>query len=246
MRVVNKGLVFYADLELNAPSEKIETYEEQLTWCCAALRRIGMARTRGLGEVKVSLEKKPIHLTETNLVGETTCACEEENNVDFECLLEQSKEMQEVVCLKYTLLLDEPVICKTVQAGETKTMDYIEGSKILGLIAQCFKDTGKAHTFSAFMEKGEFRCTNAYPAWNGKRMTEVSACFYAIKNNKKEYVDKAYETWRTSAQENVEKTLQLNAMKHCYVLEQERGIQKYSVQLERRYHHRRPEDKSIG
>lgn len=226
MRVVNKGLIFYADLELNVSSEKIESYEEQLRWCCAALRHMGMTRTRGLGEVKVDLGQLLMDLPEQN----------------------NSLEGQDTVCLKYTLFLEEPIICKTVQAGETKTLDYIEGSKILGLVAQALKnqDTEKTESFLSFMTKGKLYCTNAYPAWNGKRMTEVPACFYGIKNNKEEYVDKAYEIWKTPAQEKAEKTLQLNAMKHYYILEQKTGIQKYSVKLERRYHHRRPEDKSIG
>ena len=241
MRVVNKGLVFYADLEWNVEEEKKEVYEEQLALCCAALRHLGMARTRGLGEVKVSLEKKKMCLTEQMLESEAYLG----KNTTANDVWHENKD---VVCLKYTLFLDEPVICKTVQAGEMKTMDYIDGSKILGLIAQGLKDKDvkAVNVLPTFMEKGELRCTNAYPAWNGNRMTEVPACFYAIKNNKKEYVDKAYESWKTSEQENAEKTLQLNAMKHCYVLELENGMQKYSVEVERRYHHRRPENKAIG
>ena len=224
-RVVNKGTVFVADVSMGKVPEQAEFLEK----CCNVLRHMGMARTRGFGEVEVSFfayEPKDRRQDRTVKV----CSLEEGAN-----------------CLSYTLLLEEPILCKSVHNDESKTMDYIEGGKILGMIAQHLKNKGM--DYGEFLSLGALNCTNVYPVCPGTddvRMLEVPACVYSIKNDKTYYVNKAYEMWKSKEQEERETVLQLNSMKHCYVTERNGKLQTYSVETEKRYHHRRPEDKSFG
>lgn len=216
MRVADRGLVFQAQVSVTGQDED-KTFTD-LKKCCQVLRHMGIARTRGLGEVKVTL--------------------------DLERLPDQVKEAKHAPwveganALSYEICLLEPVICKSVNGGEANTQDYIEGSKVLGLIAQNLKDE-----FIPFMNDGKVRVTNAYLSQNGQRMTEVPGFVYGIKNNSDNYVDKVCENEENS-KENVSR--QLSQMKHCYVRLHDGELDKADVMTQIRYHHRRPNDKSIG
>ena len=87
--------------------------------------------------------------------------------------------------------------------------------------------------------------SNAYIAEDGKRFTEVPAAFYSVKNHKETYRNKLYDN--KERRDVYDKDLQLNPMKHCYALvDSNGGLKKLDVDIEERYHHRRPDDKSIG
>lgn len=216
MRVANKDLTFIAEAEVP------EEYYHSLDQCCKILKHMGVARTRGLGEVRVTL---------TESSGKDTVS----SNASWE---------DDADCLIYTVHLEEPLICKSVDGGESRTMDYIEGSKILGLIAQQMKAGGEDIT--DLMAEGELFCSNAYIEKNGIRMTEVPAVYYEVKNNKKIYINKVYENEETKEKER-EKKRQLNPMKHCYTTLDAKGtLIQCGVDIEERYHHRRSSDKSIG
>ncbi len=224
MRVVNKGLVFLAEAELT------EAYKADFSSCCRALHAIGIARTRGLGEVQACLE----NFSEKTGQSDKQHASWQEGS-DY---------------LAYTLELKEPLICKSVNGGETRTMDYIEGSKILGLVAQRMKEEGgdiKTLLTQQGEEKTELFCSNAYLEQKGKRLLEVPASCYEIKNDKEHYIDRIYET-EEKKEMSRSNGWQLNRMKHCYVtMDPASGqLMKGEVRLEERYHHRRPEDKAIG
>lgn len=219
MRVANKGLVFEAELTINEQNKEIsEQYEKALEECCKILTHMGVARTRGLGEIKVTLEP----------IGETaeiqTVHKDYVENADY---------------LQYEIYLEEPVICKSVNGGESRTLDYIEGSKILGLIAQSCKQNGTE--FTELLGWGELFCSNAYISAEGIRYTEVPAILYSIKNNSDCYINRLYPVPEERKED------QLNMMKHCYVyIDQDGGLRKVDVETEERYHHRRPNDKGIG
>lgn len=220
MRVANKGLIFFADVEM--PED--EAIKKQLEDCCAIFKHIGIARTRGLGEIQATLVPAVSEMNEEN---EIPAALEE--GADY---------------LAYTITLEEPMICKSVNGGEARTLDYIEGSKVLGLIGGQLKNAGE--DFLDFMNKGELFCSNAYITERGRHLTEVPAGYFSIKNNKTDYIDKAYE--RGKGQEAAAQSgIQLHPMKHCYAgLDENGNLICRSVRVEERYHHRRPEDKSIG
>lgn len=220
MRVADKGLVFLAELEL-----KEESLLTALEECCTVFTNIGIARTRGLGEIKVTLEDK-----------------KEQDAVDVRNLNRQGANR-----LEYVIELEESIVCKSINGGEARTLDYIEGSKILGIIAQQLKREGR--DFVEFMNLGTLICSNAYITCASEdkgedRCLEVPAVFYSIKNNKVNYVNKLYEN--ETSKKDVERQ-QLNMMKHCYVCSGVKGgLVKKDVDIEERYHHSRPVDKSIG
>ncbi len=221
MRVVKKSLVFYADVEL------ADDCEEELKMCASVLSHMGIARTRGLGEVKVSLEDVSL-----------------KNSGDYSC--------SDVTSLDYVITLLEPMVCKSVAGGESKSQDYIEGNKILGMVAQRLREQKSQFNYVDFMSKGELICSNAYIAKSDQRCTEVPANYFSIKNDSSTYVIKVDQKELAANNAKVNEELinelegkQLNSMKHCYVLGQE-PLARVSVAMEERYHHRRSEDKSLG
>lgn len=230
MRVVKKGTVFYADVQLPEDKNKVMEFLK----CCYVMKHMGISRTRGLGEVKLSVfdmdgnEIKP----DSDLVY---------RNLSSKTIYEECPDAD---CLEYTLYLKEPVICKSVNGGEANSLDYIDGGKIFGLVANAVKDNDKEN-FDLF-KQNDLVFSNAYLSTDGKRLQEVPACYYNIKDNKEVYVNKSHEK-KASAEDKNEKKYQLNQMKHCYISVDETGIlKKYDVDMEEHYHHRRPSDKSIG
>lgn len=222
IRVANKGLVFIAEIEFQ------DEYSNVIEDCCSTLTNMGIARTRGLGEVQVSLLPQKVPGGKDTSAANDTLANNEKKHASY---LSGSSR------LEYELYLEEPVICKSVNGGEAKTLDYIEGSKLLGLIAQGMDQ----QEFLRLMEEGELFCSNAYIEQCGKRCTEIPATFYSVKNDDSRYINKVY-----SLTEDL-KNKPMTAIKHCYISEGEKDqIYKTEVRLEERYHHRRPEDKSIG
>ena len=79
---------------------------------------MGLSRTRGLGEVKCELI--PIS--------------EEDNKTPKKSNNKQAYNNESL--LRYEIELEEPMICKSTQGGEAKSLDYIEGSKIIGLLSE--------------------------------------------------------------------------------------------------------------
>lgn len=208
LRAVRKGLAFKAEVLLD------DKYYEELKDCCSVLKHMGMGRTRGLGEVTVKLN--PL-------------AAEEEK---------EPLPVTEPEMLEYDLYLEEPVVCKSVNGGEENTQDYIEGSKILGILLERADDLERRQ----LLEDTSLIFSNAYIAGDGERCVEVPASCFSVKNNSVRYVDKtAKEHYEQKENE------QLNQMKHCYVCKNNEGeLVTKSVAMEQRYHHRRPEDKAVG
>lgn len=220
MRVVNKGLKFRAEVRIRDEGQE-KVYKNALEQCCDILTEMGVARTRGLGQVHVTLEPM--------------------TDVEQKPLFRHKPYKSGSTVLEYELYLEEPVICKSVNGGEAWSLDYIEGSKMLGLVIGEAKSQGK--DFLPMMEEGELFCSNAYLSENGKRYTEIPAVIYSVKNDSAHYVNKLYPDPDCVREEH----LQLNMMKHSYgYIDKDRKLYKKSVEIEERYHHRRPEDKGVG
>ncbi len=223
IRVADKGLVFEAEILFLSEDPVLE---DNLKQCLAVFRHIGVSRTRGLGEVKVTL-------------------------LDIDSKLQKSEKgtniihvMENSTWLEYEIYLEEPVICKSVGEQEASSMDYIEGAKILGILGQRLKGKGEGATFTQWLQEGRIHCSNAYPAVDGKRLYEIPASVFSIKNDKRNYRNKIYSDRKTHA---CDEGIQLSQAKHCYVNMAEDGrLIRYSVEREDRYHHSRPKDKSIG
>lgn len=212
MRVVNKGTVFLAEVDMDPD------YQKYLEDCCAIFHNIGVSRTRGLGEIDVSLQERKAS----------------------EAKMEHVPYEEGAEILSYKIYLEEPVICKSVNGEEARSLDYLEGSKMQGLLME---NAASKEEFIRIMDSGELFCSNAYAALGDKRCTEVPAYIYSVKNDKKHYANRLYPDPAAVKEES----LQLSMMKHCYVfMDAQQKLYKKEVRMEERYHHRRPEDKSIG
>ena len=229
--------ILFADVEYD------ELLEEELNKCCKIFTHIGMFRTRGYGEIKAELEI----LEQPQSVA---------TNKDSVCAFEKDE-----ITVYYTISLLESVICQSVAGDSQVSMDYIEGSKLLGSILSKLKADGE--DLKNVLEE-EFICSNAYIGENGNRYTEVPACYYSIKNNSEIFVDKIYsqdvekkivignirQKKKLQKKYLQKKHLQLNRMKHCYIWEnhtqQGRFIKQKHVEIGTTTHHIRPEDKGIG
>ena len=223
MRVVNKGLIFEAVVDLeNVESNGIKKLED----CIAIFKHIGISRTRGYGHIKAKLIDDTDRITNKNIEFKNNC-----------------------VGLEYEITLNTTIVCKSVAGQEANSTDYIEGSKILGYIAQMIKNN-ETEPFTKWLEKSDIKCSNAYISDEGERLYEVPASLFEIKNDKINLRNKIYINNENKLVEGLplcDKGLQLNQMKHCYVSIDDNGhVTKKSVEMETRYHHRRPDDKSIG
>ncbi len=210
-RVVKKGQRFCAEVLLETD------YRQDLEMCCAVLKHMGISRTRGLGEVSVTLE---------------SCSGKEQGDASISGT---DAPPAEADVLEYELYLEDPVVCKSVNGGEENTQDYIDGGKILGILLE----RADAREREALLSDRSLIFSNAYLSIDGKRSVEVPASLYGIKNNSTEYVDKTAR--ETCEQKDTE---QFNQIKHCYICwkEPQKLILRH-VDMEERYHHRRPEDK---
>ncbi len=222
IRVINRGLTFVSEVVFFEDDTTGEV-TKQLNVCCSVLRHMGIARTRGYGEVTVCFKNEDAK--DCSLI---------ENHATF---------VDGADKLVYTIELLDPMILKSINGGEENTQDYIEGSKVLGLVAQEMNE--KNENVASFLSGKNLFFSNAYITEGGVRFTEVPAVLYSVKNHKETYRNKLFDS--KDNREKYDKDLQLNQMKHCYITAESDGaIKKLDVDIEERYHHRRPADKSIG
>ena len=111
IRVVNKGLVFEADCEMNESAETVELLKQAVS----LVKHIGVSRTRGLGLVEMRL---------------TDCTKEAVKHVQI-----SPSELSEKNRIGYKIHLKSALICKSAKGNQADTEDYIAGSKVLGMIA---------------------------------------------------------------------------------------------------------------
>ena len=214
MRVINRGWKFIAEVESNDNVSK-----KLLSDICRCLRNMGLSRTRGLGEVKCELI--PIS--------------EEDNKTPKKSNNKQAYNNESL--LRYEIELEEPMICKSTQGGEAKSLDYIEGSKIIGLLSEKINCNRK---LKEYLDSG-VKFSNGYITKNSIRVTAAGAYLYRIKNDDEYYINKLYYTEKDDEQR------QFSAIQNTYVIIQNNGsMVTVPVKMEERYHHSRPSDKSIG
>lgn len=111
LRVLKKGLIFYADVDLEN-----KDYFEEFKNAVSMVKHMGVSRTRGLGLVELKVK---------NISG-----------ASVKHVLFKENELKNENMISYTIHLKSPLICKSAQGNQAKTEDYIAGSKVLGLIAR--------------------------------------------------------------------------------------------------------------
>lgn len=211
IRVVKKGMIFESDLIISPQMTKEE--KEYLKLGAELVTHMGIHRTRGLGTVKITLQE------------------------------EKKEKYQETVRWKfgernrilYSILLKSPMLNKSPEGNQTKTQPYIEGGKILGLLAGIL---GKKE-FQELMQE-ELVVSNAYIMCGKKRCSPLPISLQKRKDqgfdeeDKMEIIDMLYAD---DIHEQMTPVGGKFADSDGHVV---------NVDTEINYHHRRPEDKSIG
>lgn len=234
MRVVKKGLVFEAELLWNGEKLNEESKEFQVLRAAASIvKHIGCGRTRGLG--LVSLELLPEETVETKgQNNENSQKNEEEKN---KLTLDSVDTNYGYHMIKYQIDLKDPVICKAPTGNQASTQNYIAGSKILGLLAGMLGQD----RYRMMTAESELIVSNAYILYGGNRTIPA-------RNSWQKQKDQIFDEkgqmnlWEMLCEPDVS-NMQMTPSKLHYV--DENGVA-LGVDTEITYHHRRPDDKSIG
>lgn len=228
IRVIKKGLVFFAPVEFRCSDEKKHEYEDQMVKICKAVRHMGLNRTRGMGSVKVSFEMDIPEIFKDRKPEFITAACQEG--------MIYSR-------LDYMLYLHSAVLCKSAAGGQTVCCPYIEGAKILGMIAEAYKTEGKGNEeFAKDTKDQSLICSNAYISDGERRFEPADASLFVVKDDPRQGRCKAVDMGELKDDE-IEKLSPLGDKFICYNGQQ---AEEKKVDMEIRYHHSRPADKSIG
>lgn len=228
IRAIKKGLVFFAPVELRCSDEKKHEYEDQMVKICKAVRHMGLNRTRGMGSVKVSFEMDIPEIFKDRKPEFITAECQE--GISYSRL-------------DYMLYLHSAVLCKSAAGGQTVCCPYIEGAKILGMIAEAYKTEGKGNEEFAELTKDQsLICSNAYISDGKKRFEPADASLFVVKDDPRQGRCKAVDMGELKDDE-IEKLSPLGDKFICYNRQQ---AEEKKVDMEIRYHHSRPADKSIG
>lgn len=214
LRVVNKGLVFEAKCEMRGSEEEKEILKQAVS----LVKHMGMARTRGLGLVDLTVaeeqEKHAAHV-----------------KINKEQLGEYNK-------LRYRIHLKSAMICKSAKGNQAETQDYIAGSKVLGLLVEAL---GESKYQELVKQDTELIVTNAYITSQGQR--SIPGRISLQKEKDQPYDEEGRMEILDMLYNPDIKNRQMSPAGINYM--DENGIVA-SVMTEISYHHQRPKDKSIG
>lgn len=207
-RAIAKGNVFYSYMECE--KEDFDVLQK----CVAMIHHMGINRTRGFGEVTVSLKEKTSSQSTTQI----------QLDDDKEYVLDLYMKNNSSLSIGLTQSSD--------------TLDYIPGSSLLGYFAnQYLKNNDVNQKFYDMFVLGKLQFSNAYISdeyW--KEYIPIKQSIYKQKVGNT-YFDKSIE-------DNENEILSKVRNKYMSLKGQETLIK--DVNKEMVYHHRRPEDKSIG
>lgn len=210
LRVLKKGLIFYADVDLEN-----NAYVKEFKNAVSMVKHMGVSRTRGLGLVELKVENSL------------------STSVDH--VLFKENELKDENKISYTIHLKSPLICKSAQGNQAKTEDYIEGSKVLGLIARSMGNDAYQKVMNDIV------VSNAYVSLNDNRSLPGRNSLQKIKNQS--YVDGKMEIVDMMYFKNDNDKEQRTPANIDYMTEKNEVL---SVEKQISYHHQRPKDKSIG
>ena len=217
LRVVKKGMVFEAELHFNdAVLAAHKEYIDEFTKAVSITKHMGISRTRGLGLVSMS--------------------CLSDNQKQERHLLFDKQKLTDSCFMEYSIHLKSNMICKSSLGNEAKSEDFIDGGKVLGIIAGAL---GKEE-YQKIMN--DIIVSNAYIEVDGKRTIPGRNSLQKVKNQKykngaMKIVDMMYHN------PNKGQNLQYTPANIAYISDNGKVT---SVDTEISYHHQRPDDKSIG
>lgn len=220
IRVINKGLIFQAALKENVTLTEEE--KSLLETAVSMVKHMGTGRTRGLGLVELTFPKAKKE--------------DSKDNSKDNCMY----ELDEWNKIHYTINLKSAVLCKSAAGTQEKTHDYIEGSKILGILAQNLSKEEFARLMQYDGTGKSIIASNAYICENGERCTPVRA---SLQKKKDQTFDKNGEMLVADMLVPNEEDVQWTPVGNKYMNAE--GTIK-SVDVEVNYHHRRPKNKAVG
>ena len=215
-RVVNKGEIFEARIKFL--KQVSNSQEELLKQAVRMVKHIGCSRTRGLGFVEAELLEeieRPESVRNKYSFGD--------NN-----------------CINYRIRLNSSILCKTGNGCQEKTDEYIQGSKILGIIAEFLGQTefGKFMGYDTTDEEMPI-ASNAYICQGAMRCTPAALSYQKRKNQG--FIDDEMSIKdRLSSYKDEEQWSPLGALWLS-----PNNVMK-SVETQINYHHKRPDNKAIG
>lgn len=227
VRVVKKGVSFESDIVFQETVEKEEI--ELLKQAIRTVKHIGYHRSRGLGIVSIEV------VEDDSVKTDNQKACVVNGKVS-----EGRNKLQ------YSIQLDSPMLCKCAEGNQAKTQVYIEGSKVLGMLAGAMGAGAFQTMMNCATEDGdELIVSNAYIKHGTERCTPIPASLHKKK-------DQNYTRIANMNEERMEVYDMLSATATDVVLspvgERFADADGYveHVETEINYHHKRPDNKAVG
>lgn len=221
MRVIKKGTSFLAPLYYKDNS--IAGHFEE---AAKLVKHMGLRRTRGMGIVNISF-----------INGENQSDGNQSDGAGYDQLQYRYYDNNRI---SYRLELKSSVRCKSAEGNETKSNDYIEGSKVLGLIVRALgSDEFKKIADNIIV-------SNAYIECNSVRSVPVSASLQKEKDQTyaSDESMQVYDMIYASASDIEGR--QMEPVEEKYIVNADGYNIVKKVQTRISYHHKRPDDKSIG
>ncbi|MBN1551730.1 hypothetical protein JW979_09680, partial [bacterium] len=221
----DKNMGFYFEVECS------DEWKDDLKTICQVTRNFGNSRTRGTGEITLSLHDAPV-----------TSADQKTQKV-------ATFQDDQLCCLQLDIE-NQGQLFVNVQVGkEQMTEPYIPGSFIAGAFAQAylqhFKKSPSEDEFRKMFLDGDVIFSNAYPVHDSspKDLYYPAPVSIVKKKDKEKYLDIAEE--KTFRQVQKEKT-QTKGRIGDFTYIREADIKSISSSTEVEYHHARPQDRTLA
>jgi len=226
-RVLKKGTRFHFDVEL--PGK----YHEDLKKICGVTRRFGISRTRGLGDIKLSVDNsKKVHDEPVN---------DKPSNLQFS---------DDQYCRIILSIKNLGQLLVTKQIGKTQSGEkYIPGDVILGALASTYIKNNQLklpHEYANFQDifiKGNVTFSNAYPEDENGVIYYPAPLSMVKEKDRENYYNIARDQDCKKIKEN---EIETKGGAGEFVAIEHDIMESISVETEMEYHHSRPSDKSIG
>lgn len=217
MRVVKKGMVFYLDVHFCDKLTKAEI--DSFFNAAQMVKHMGVRRTRGLGLVRISRAD----------------ACHSDQTVKLD-----ARDFSERNKIPYRIHLKSNLRCKSEEGNQARCRHYISGGQILGLIAGAMEREEFLKLTNNHDKGHEFIVSNAYIECEGKRCIPVPVSFQKVKDQT--FDDNGeMEVYDMLLNPKVKDQMTPSGIEF---MTEEHAVK--SVCTTFSYHHKRPEDKSIG
>lgn len=235
MRAANNGLILRSRIELHVADEAAyRQLHKTLERCVLALRSLGLATTRGSGEVRCKLSTEDRFSFRRVDMGRNKIEVSPANSSEW-------------VELPYRLVLEQPIIVAAGDGLDSGCEDWIPGGALLGAFAglyvRAFKLGERAHEeerFTRIFLRGGVQFGYALPLCEDRVFAPCPAVWQQVKNE-----DRMYDVSVGRAEEQVI-LRNLNSMVHLDATSPASMLWRYEVRKHVRMHHAKASNRAIG